>query len=90
MANNTYHYSIHKKPIGAAFSALTEETEQSHIAPKFKVGDRVRITKFKNIFSKGYLENWPKEIFLIDSVLKTNPWMYKIRFKQRKNNRKFL
>ena len=41
---------------------------------KFKVNDRVRITNYKNIFSKGYTENWSKEIFIIDSVLKNSPW----------------
>ena len=43
-------------------------------ATKFKVNDRVRITKYKNIFSEGYTENWSKEIFIIDSVLKNSPW----------------
>ena len=38
-----------------------------------------RITKYKNIFSKGYSENWSKEIFTVDSVLKTNPWTCKIK-----------
>ena len=46
---------------------------------KFKVGNRVRITKYKNIFSKSLPENWFKKIFVIDSVLKTNPWAYKIK-----------
>ena len=46
---------------------------------KFKVGDRVRTRKYKNIFSKGYAENWLREIFLIDSVLKTNPWIKKTK-----------
>ena len=48
-------------------------------APKFEVNDRVRTTKYKNTFSKGYTKNWPREIFIIDSVLKTNPWTYKIK-----------
>ena len=30
-------------------------------------------------FSKGYTENWLRDIFVIDSVLKTNPWTYKIK-----------
>ena len=33
----------------------------------------------KNIFSKGYTENWSREIFVIDYVLKTNHWIYKIK-----------
>ena len=37
--------------------------------------NRVRITKYKNIFSKVYTENWLREIFIINSVLKTYPWI---------------
>ena len=51
--SNTYHHSIGKTPIDADYSALTEKNETTK-APKFKVGDRVIITKFKNVFSKGY------------------------------------
>ena len=69
--NNTYHQSINKKPIIADYSAFTEKIETSPKAPKFKVNDRIRINKYKNIFSKGYTENWSREIFTIDSVLKT-------------------
>ena len=47
--------------------------------PKFKIIDRVRIVKFQNIFNKGCTEKWLKEIFVIDSVLKTNPWQYKTK-----------
>ena len=47
--------------------------------------------KYKNIFSKGYTENWPREIFIINSVLKTNPWTYKIKdLNRKKNNDKFF
>ena len=53
---------------------MTERIEMNHKAPKFKVNDGVRIIKYENIFSKGYIENWSREIFVIDSVLKTNPW----------------
>ena len=35
--------------------------------PKFEVNDRVRIAKYKDIFSKDYTENWSREIFIIDS-----------------------
>ena len=68
-----------KKPDDTDYSTLTEEIESSHKAPKSKVGNRVRNTKYKNIFSEGYTENYSKEIFVIDSVLKTNPWTYKIK-----------
>ena len=43
--NNTYHHSINKKPINADYSASTENNESNPKAPKFKVNDRVRITK---------------------------------------------
>ena len=75
--NNSYHRPIGKKPIGINYSALSEKIETNPRAPKVKVGGRVRITKNKNIFSKGYTKNSSKEIFVIDFVLKTNPWMYK-------------
>ena len=59
-------------------------------APKFKVNDRVRVTKNKNIFSKGYTGNWSGEIFIINSVLKINSWTYKINDLNAENDRKFL
>ena len=42
--------------------------------PKFKVGDRVRISKYKNIFAKGYTPNWSEEVFVIKKVKNTVPW----------------
>ena len=61
--NNTYHYSIRKKPINANYSTLTEKIETNPKVSEFKVNDSVRISKYKNIYSKGYTENWPLEIF---------------------------
>ena len=46
--------------INADYSALTENIETHTKASKFKVNGRFRITKCKNIFSKGYTENWPR------------------------------
>ena len=88
-----------KKSINTDYSALTEKFETDPIVPMFKVNDKARITKlrndrmikYKNIFSKDYTGDWSKEIFIVDSVLKTNSWTYKTKiFKRRKNNRKFL
>ena len=62
--NNTYHQSINKKHINADYSTLTENIETNPKAPKFKVNDIVRITKYKNTFSKGYTENWSREYLL--------------------------
>ena len=64
--NNICHHSISKKPVNADDSDLTEKIKTNSKAPKFKVNDRVRITKYKNIFSKGYIENCSREIFIID------------------------
>ena len=46
--------------------------------PKFKVGDHVRIFKYKNIFAKGYTPNWSEEVFVIKKVKNTVPWTYVI------------
>jgi hypothetical protein len=46
---------------------------------KFKVGDKVRISKYKSVFDKGYLPNWTGELFSVSKVLKTNPVTYKIK-----------
>ena len=77
--DNTYYRSIGKKPIDADYSDLTEEIESIYKAPKFRVGDRVRISIYKNNFSKGYTKNWSIEMFAIDSVLKTNFWANKVK-----------
>ena len=58
---------------------MTEKIETNPRALNFKVNNRVRNTKYENIFSKGYIKNWSRQIFIIDSVLKTNPWIYKIK-----------
>ena len=46
--------------------------------PKFKVGDNVRISKYKNIFAKGYTPNWSEEVFVINKIKNTVPWTYAI------------
>ena len=46
--------------------------------PKFKVGDHVRMSKYKNIYTKGYTQNWPEEIFMISKIKNTVPWTYVI------------
>ena len=43
---------------------------------KFKIGDIVRISKYKNIFAKGYAPNWSEGVFLIKKVKNTVLWMY--------------
>ena len=77
--NNTYHHSINKKPVNDDYSALTEKIETNPKATKYKVNDRVRTTKYKNIFSEGSTRNLSQEMLIIDSILKTIYWTYKIK-----------
>ena len=58
---------------------MTEKTETNLKGLKFKVGERVRITNDKNILSKDYTKNRAREISVINYVLKTTPWTYKIK-----------
>ena len=58
--NNTYHGSIGKNSIDGDYSALTEKIESDHKATKFKVGNRVKITRYNNISSKGYTKKLVK------------------------------
>ena len=44
--------------------------------PKFKVSDYVRISKYKNIFAKGYTPNWSEEVFVVGKIKNTVPWIY--------------
>ena len=47
--------------------------------PKFEVGDKVRISKYKRkVFDKGYTENWSEELFVVNEVLMTKPVTYKL------------
>ena len=47
---------------------------------KFKIGDHVRIFKYKNIFAKGYTPNWSEEVFIVSKINNTVPWTYVITF----------
>ena len=57
---------------------MFEKIETVSKSPKFKVDDRVQITRYENILSNVYTKKCSREIFVIYSVLKTNPWTYKI------------
>ena len=46
--------------------------------PKFKVGDRVKISKYKNVLSRGYVPNWSEEVFVVNKIKNTVPWTYEI------------
>ena len=53
---------------------INTDKEINNKDSKFKVGDRVRISKYKNIFAKGYTPNWSEEVFAIKKVKNTGPW----------------
>ena len=85
--NNTVHSSIKITPIEASKkkNELTvwrnlypDRLKIQPITPKFSVGDKVRITKKKKVFEKGYTTRWREEIFKITKIQNTNPVTYKL------------
>ena len=69
--NNIYHKTIKMKPINVKDDSFAESNEKSNEKdPKFKVGDHVRISKFKNVFAKGYTPNWSEGIFVVKKIKK--------------------
>ena len=65
------------KPIDVTSDSYAEYNEDSNEKdPKFKVGDRVRISKYKNIFAEGYIQHGPDEIFVVIKIKNTIPWIY--------------
>ena len=67
------------KPVDVKDNAYIDfKKEVNDKDPKFKVGDHVRISKYKNIFAKGYTPNWSEEVFVIKKVKNTVPWTYVI------------
>ena len=86
--NNTKHSTIKMKPIDVKNNKRVyidehneKDTTKSSCSARsrFKVGDGVRISKFKNIFAKGYTLNWSKEIFIVDKINDTVPYTYNIK-----------
>ena len=77
--SNKVHKSIKMKPIDITSDSYAKYNEDSNEKdPKFKVGDHVRISKYKNIFAKGYAPNWSEEVFVVSKIKNTVPWTYVI------------
>ena len=77
--NNKYQTSIKMKPVDVMDNTyINFKKEINDKNPTFKVGDYVRISKYKNIFAKGYMPNWSEEIFVINKIKNTVPWTYVI------------
>ena len=87
--NNTNHCTIKIKPIDVgddttkssaiARNKIEYVDEHNEKDSRFKVGDRVRISKFKNICAKGYTPNWSKEIFIVNKINDTVPYTYNLK-----------
>ena len=86
--NTKYHTTIGMSPIEASEQQNYEEVLQNTLyktnsnkkkKPVFKVGDKVRISRIKGLFEKGYLPNWSEEIFSILEVNDTLPTTYKLQ-----------
>ena len=86
--NNTKHSSIKMTPIeaskkkneGVVYFNLYGDMETLKQKPKFKIGDMVRISKYKRkVFDKGYTPNWSEEVFTVDKIQYTNPITYKLK-----------
>ena len=86
-----YNHKIHsahgKRPVdinSKNYKEVWNKLYKDHLekrkrkTPKFRVGDVIRLSKYKNTFKRGYLSSWTNELFKIHSVLHTNPYTYKI------------
>ena len=64
--NNTVHKTVKRKPIDVTDDYYAEYNENfDKNDPKIKVGDNVRMSKYKNFFAKGYTPNWSEEVMLL-------------------------
>ena len=78
--NNTKHSTIKMKPKDVKNdNKRVYFDEHNEKDSRLKVGDRVRISKFKNIFAKGYTPNWSKEIFIVNKINDTVPYTYHLK-----------
>ena len=62
------------KPVDVKSNTYTESSKEiNNKNLKFKIGDTVRISRYKNSFTKVYTPNWSEEVFVIKKVKKTVP-----------------
>ena len=77
--NNTVHRTIEMKLTDITSDCYLEYNEDSNEKdPKLKVGDYVKILKYKNIFAKGHTQNWSEEVSVVSKIKSTVPWTYVI------------
>ena len=77
--NNTKHNTIKMKPINIGDNKIVYIDEHNEKDSRIKIGDRVRTSKFKNIFAKGYTPNWSTEIFIVNKINDTVPYTYNLK-----------
>ena len=77
--NKTKHSTIKTKPIDVKNNKRVYIDEHNEKDSKFKVGDRVRISRYKNIFPKGYAPNWSSEIFIVNKINDRVPYTYNLK-----------
>ena len=69
MQQFTYDRTIKMKPVDVKSNTYIDSSEWINDGdPKFKIGDTVRISKYKNIFLKGYVPDWSEEVFVIKKI----------------------
>ena len=81
VSKNVYIGKLEMKPVDVKDNIYIDfKKEVNDKDPKFKVGDHVRISKYKNIFAKeiGLTPNWSEEAFVINKIKNTSPWTYVI------------
>ena len=75
--NNTYHRTIEMKPIDVKHDSCPKYNVHSNGKdPKFKICGHAIISKYKNIFVKGYVPNWSEEVLAISKIKDTGQWTY--------------
>ena len=73
--NNLYHRTIKMKPVHVKRNKYIHSSKEiNNKDPKFKIGDIVGISKYKNIFAKGYTLIWSEGVFVIKKAKNTVPW----------------
>ena len=71
--------AIKIKPIDVKSNSYAEyNVDSDEKDSKLSIGDNVRISRYKNIFAKGYIPNWSEEVFAISKIKSTVPWAYVI------------
>lgn len=84
--NDTKHRTISMKPrnvtadtVETLIQRFSTTNERRNRVVKFKIGDKVRVSKNKHVFEKGYIPNWSTEIFTVSRVMRTTPATYKLK-----------